>query len=183
MHNNNGFTLVELMITLAVAAILLTTAIPSFQTMVSNNRLVNEVNRFNSDLAFARSEAVKSGHVVVCRSSNPDAASPTCDSSAANAQAWEKGWLVFLDKDRNGTLDTDDVRLAVGKATINGLSLRANSAAANQIAFNKSGHTIGADTPVFALCDDRAEKYGRQITVTPAGKTRLESGSISDCEP
>ena len=55
MNEKNGFTLIELMITLAVAAIVLTVGIPSFQDFVYNNRLTTQANRFVTDMALARS--------------------------------------------------------------------------------------------------------------------------------
>ena len=66
-----GFTLIELMITLAVAAILLTVAVPSFQTLIKRNALTARTNNFIADLHFARGEAAKRGSdVSVCPSSN-----------------------------------------------------------------------------------------------------------------
>jgi type IV fimbrial biogenesis protein FimT len=59
-----GFTLLELLITMSVATILLTIAIPSFQYVTNSNRIAGEVNGLLGDLQFARSEAIKEGQYV-----------------------------------------------------------------------------------------------------------------------
>lgn len=90
MRKIKGFTLIELMITLAVAAIALVVAIPSFNQTMRNNSSSALGSELASALNFARSEAVKRAKRVSICASNDGA---TC--LAANN--WEKGWLVFID--------------------------------------------------------------------------------------
>ena len=88
ISRQRGFTLLELMITLAVLAILISTAIPAMRTTIQNNRMSGISNEFVTALQLARSEAIKrSAPVSVCASS--DQASCTGD--------WEDGWIVFRD--------------------------------------------------------------------------------------
>ena len=76
---SRGFTIPELIITMGVAAIILSTAVPSVSTTIKNNRLATQVNHIITDLHFARSEAAKRDvRVILCRSSNPNASSPSC---------------------------------------------------------------------------------------------------------
>jgi len=90
-----GVTLVELLVTLAVAAILTAAAVPSFQSMVQNNRAVTQVNEFVTAIHLARSEAVKRGNpVTVCASNNQR------QCNAGNS--WTTGWLVFEDTNASG---------------------------------------------------------------------------------
>ncbi|WP_019591516.1 GspH/FimT family pseudopilin [Thioalkalivibrio sp. ALE20] len=66
-RNATGFTLIELMVTIAVAAILLTVAVPGFQSLVQNNRATTAANQLSTAFNFARSEAVTRGvEVSVC---------------------------------------------------------------------------------------------------------------------
>ena len=90
-------TLVETMVTLAVAAILLTAAVPPMQGFIVRNQMSTEVNTLVGALYLARSEAVKRlQNVVVC---------PTTDSvNCAPATDWTPGWMVFSDPNNNGVV-------------------------------------------------------------------------------
>lgn len=82
MNKADGFTLVELMITLAVAAILLTVGIPSFRDFVMNNRITTQANEFVASIHLARSLAIKHQRPTqICVSANPTAATPVCAAS------------------------------------------------------------------------------------------------------
>ena len=105
MNRHSGFTLLELMVTVAVAALLLAIGVPTFQSMVRNNRIAAHTNDFMSSLNLARSEANKRGRrVVLCKSDKTDniaactAANNCCTTSTGN---WEQGWIVFVDADNN----------------------------------------------------------------------------------
>ena len=88
---NNGFTLIELMVTLGVAAILLSVGIPGFNGLIRDNRLTTDYNQFVSALNTARSEAVKRGvGVTTCKRN-------TAGTDCNNAGNWEDGWIIFTD--------------------------------------------------------------------------------------
>jgi type IV fimbrial biogenesis protein FimT len=97
-----GFTLLELMITVAIAAILLSVAIPSFFASIRSNRLTTDANQLVTAFNLARSEAVKRGGSVTVR--RVDANSSTNLGAAAN---WEDGWDVFVDQNANGNFNDD----------------------------------------------------------------------------
>src|SRR5882762_11696651 len=68
----NGFTLIEMLVVIAISAILLAVGVPSFSYMVDRNRVAGEVNQMLADLALTRSEALaRRGRVIMCRSTNP----------------------------------------------------------------------------------------------------------------
>jgi type IV fimbrial biogenesis protein FimT len=90
-----GFSLLELIMTMSVAAILLTIAIPSFRYVTNSNRVASEVNGLLGDLQFARAEAIKEGkNITVC----PSTDQVTCSKSVD----WETGWIVFADSNPPG---------------------------------------------------------------------------------
>jgi len=100
MKKNSGFTLIELMITLAIVAILLTVGVPSLTTFMQGNRLIAASNELITDLHVARSEAIKlNKRVTICESIN----GTSCTNPGTGD--WRKGWIVFVDAndDRVGT--------------------------------------------------------------------------------
>ncbi len=83
--SHGGFTLVELMVTLSVLAVLLGVGVPSFQATIRGNRITATANDLVAALQFARSEAVRLGvNVTLCPSNNQT----TCSG------AWTDGWVV-----------------------------------------------------------------------------------------
>jgi type IV fimbrial biogenesis protein FimT len=97
-----GFTLLELMITVTIAAILLGVAIPSFFEAIRSNRLTTNANQLVTAFNVARSESVKRGMSVTVR--RVDANSATNLGAGAN---WEDGWDVFVDRNANGVFNDD----------------------------------------------------------------------------
>jgi type IV fimbrial biogenesis protein FimT len=106
MQKQRGFTLIELMVVLAIVAVLVTIAAPSFTKIIQANSVATTVNVFMSDLRFARSESIRlGGGVVMCRSNAPEDATPACNSgSGPNSEGWSTGWIIFHD------LDGDDAK-------------------------------------------------------------------------
>jgi len=90
MRKIQGFTLIELMLTLTVAAIVLGIAIPSFNQTMLNNSSASLGSELSVALNYARSEAVKRAkRVSICASDN--------GTSCLAINNWDKGWLVFVD--------------------------------------------------------------------------------------
>lgn len=90
MKRSRGFTLIELMITLVLAAIILALGVPGFQDIVRNNRAATQSNELVAALSLARSEAVKRGaRVSLCPS--------TDQASCTGGTDWAGGWIVFRD--------------------------------------------------------------------------------------
>lgn len=104
MRSNSGFTLIELMVTLVVAAIALTIAVPSFQTQILNNRSIALGEDFASAINFTRSEAVKrAGRVSLCASDDGE----TCTGE------WRDGFIAFVDNVPDDTSTPPNVGLVL----------------------------------------------------------------------
>ncbi len=85
-----GFTLIELMVVLAIVGILIMVGVPQLQTFMQGNRLVASTNELHSALHIARSEAIKlNSSVSMCTSDD----SETCSDD----NNWANGWIVFAD--------------------------------------------------------------------------------------
>jgi type IV fimbrial biogenesis protein FimT len=138
-----GFTLVELMVTLSVLAILLTIAVPSFTGAIARSAVAGHVNTFMADARFARTEAIKRGaNVTMCRSDNPEAAVPAC--STVGTTDWSAGWLIFEDVDNNGAFATanNDILIRVqGALSQSGGMANASGTAFNAFTYNAIGRT------------------------------------------
>lgn len=97
-----GFTMIELLVTVSVAAILLAIALPSFTSVMNSNRLSAQANEVVAAMQLARVEAVRQNkRAIVCGSADGS----TCSGSTA----WNSGWITFLDVDGNGTPTASEI--------------------------------------------------------------------------
>jgi type IV fimbrial biogenesis protein FimT len=143
-RQQTGFTLIELMVVVALVAILTMLATPSFVSMIQSNRVSAEVNAFTGDLEFARSEAIKQGvPVSVCASSN--------GSSCLGANTWQSGWIVFSDLDGSGTVTAGDTLLRKRPAWSGGDTFSA-APSINAVTFSRDGFAnLPVASPVASI--------------------------------
>ncbi|MGI9329417.1 MAG: GspH/FimT family pseudopilin [Gammaproteobacteria bacterium] len=183
-----GVTLVELMITLAVLAVVLTIGIPAFGGFLQNNRMSAAANDVLSSLHLARSEALKRQvPVVVCASTTADAANPTCDGGAG----FDQGWVVFADTNNDAQVNGGDVVIAANgplHPAIGANSTWGTAGAPVYVAFGANGSRqdqILAATPSvinMELCDERGDieisggvAAGRWLRISATGHPRVFS--------
>jgi type IV fimbrial biogenesis protein FimT len=143
-----GFTLIEMLVVIAISAILLAVGVPSFTYMVDRNRVSGEVNEMLADLAMTRSEALtRRARVIMCRSSNPTSAGAVCDGAATD---WGSGWIVFVDNADPAlggvNFQRDDPAEAIVRAY-----RRTSQQVALTAAPGFAGITVTADGTVFLL--------------------------------
>jgi type IV fimbrial biogenesis protein FimT len=167
-----GVTLVELIVTLAITAILLAIAIPGYANFMNFNRLVAVTNDLASSLQLARSEAIKRGkRVTVCKSSNPMETFPGCDSSAG----WQQGWLVFVDGSTKGILDTGDQLLKVhGDVATAAITASNFGAYASYLPSGNSQGPGGLGNGTFHICLAGSK---RSIVINTIGRMRVAKGT------
>ena len=186
--NVSGFTLMELMLGLAIFFILAMVGVPSYVGYVRNSELSNSTTNLFSDMYYARSEAIKrKTSVSLCRSADAKNANPVCGGAANN---WTTGWLVFIDMNNSGSYEagTDNL-LRVNRPPSGNIRIMANNNANNRVEFSTDGSLVTTFAPaVFAVCDDRDadgsydEKHGRSIRVGPMGRPEITTGSIASCD-
>jgi prepilin-type N-terminal cleavage/methylation domain-containing protein len=104
MKKQKGFSLLELMVALAVAAIMSTVAVPALRSFIQNSNALAQANELVTALNYSRSEAVKRRMPVVMCAFNT-----AQNSCATSSVPWdENGWMVFADRDRDSAYDADD---------------------------------------------------------------------------
>lgn len=151
----NGVTLLELMVTVAIVAILGALAAPSFRTLIQTNRTRTVARELMSTLDLARSEAARRGQPVsVCRSSDGS-------SCSAMGAGWDSGWIVFVNENhvsasvnekKSPIRDQDEQLLQVKRDLPAGITVRPNSNFTNGITFLRTGLVWGLGTGTFAVC-------------------------------
>lgn len=129
---SDGFTLVELIITMVVAGILIAIAVPSFQSVIRNNQLSTQANEFVSALNLARSEAVTRGtRVAVCKSAN--------GTSCTTSGDWAQGWIVFADPDNDAHVNSVDEIIRVRERLDGTVTMVGTANVANYVSFLSNG--------------------------------------------
>lgn len=137
-----GFTMIELMMAIAILAIGLALSVPSIRTISANNQVVVANNSIMTGLNLARSEAVFRGHgVSICPSQN---------GTACADDEWNTGWIVFDNADGNGNMvEAEVIRASVRSSDIT------RSGLAGNVVFNPNGTTtLGASTSITVCYDD-----------------------------
>jgi len=178
----SGVTLIELLITLAVAAILVSIAVPSFQAVTRTNRLAAATNELVRALQLARSEAVTRGvRVTVCKSNTTDEADSddiVCNTGAA----WTDGWVVFLDVSNDGANagarddPGEENILRIGQPSITGsddLTIDGYTRFADYVSYLPDGVSDGAGGSNGSLCVSIGADE-RRIAIGPTGRIRTE---------
>lgn len=172
--NAKGVTLIELMVTLSIAAIILTLAAPSFQTLIRTTQVNTVTNGLVGVFNLARSEAIKRGWpVTVCKSGNINDASPSCNTAAS----WKDGWLAFVDNDQDGVVDTGETRLRVGKPDADSTIIDGGTNYSNFLAYLPSGSSVGnggGTQGTFSICLNGIQ---RNIDISNTGRVAVEAGT------
>lgn len=165
-----GFTLIELMVVVAVAAVLVTLAVPSFDASILSNRLGSFANSFVAAAQVARGEALKrNAPVRLCRSAN--------GTSCATSGGWEQGWIVFADTNNNAVVDTGETVVQIQQAIPTGYQLTGDT---YSIAFQ----SLGDVSPSANLVLCRKTPLGsqeRRITISAIGRTAVTTEKTGVC--
>jgi type IV fimbrial biogenesis protein FimT len=170
--NTQAFTLIELVMTMAIAGILVTIAIPSFNSTLTSSRLTNYANDLVGALNLARSEAVRRGVSVTVR--KIDNFSYTNLGAGVN---WETGWDIFTDINNDGKFDVGDALIRTYPQLQSSYTLRGNNNFINYIRYTPLGisNSIGS----FVICNNSdgnniPEKYtSKLITINFSGRPHM----------
>jgi len=172
-----GFTLIELMVTLAVLAILTMVAVPNFRDTIRRSRVSAASNALLADLHYARAEAINRGQLVsLCPSSNGS-------SCTAGGAAWEAGWLVYTypagAASANAAYAAGNILLRVADAR-EGVAVRASST--DVVSFGQQGQLRPGAALSFVTCmrNGNGDAAENPAAVPGARLALTGSGSLSN---
>lgn len=178
-RHSTGFTLLELMVTVTVVAILLGLAVPSFSDIIRNNRLTAAANDLLHSTHLARSEAIKrQATVVVCASGDSTAETPACNDGPF------REWIVFVDTNSNFIVDALEPVVERHGALDASVTVRNDRNAL--VSYSSSGFATpaGVKSPSsrVVLCDLRGNANARALVIASTGRTRVtkDGGDISE---
>lgn len=174
-----GVTLVELLVGLAVMALLLAVAVPSFSAMLQNTQRSTLTNDFLADLALTRTEAIRRGQrVAMCKSANGTA----CITSGH----WDQGWLLFVDGNNNGLRENTEPLVRQQASLPDGWRLSGNTPVARYISYHPMGNSrlvSGAfQAGTITICAlSPAQATVSQIVISSVGRPRSQRVTLPSC--
>ena len=164
----NGFTLIEVLVAIAIAAILLAVAVPSFSAANLNSRLRASSTELIASANLARAEAIKRNGVVnLC---------PSADGTSCSAGGWEQGWIVIAPA--KGALEAKIMKRR--DALPEGYKVTASGGIA-LVSFRPTG--VGATAVTFTICRS-APSIGDQervVTIDATGRTTSRRTTTGLC--
>ncbi|MDX1406037.1 MAG: GspH/FimT family pseudopilin [Woeseiaceae bacterium] len=165
-----GYSLYELIGTIAIASLVLSLGIPSFGRVVAEHRLKVDVDALFHAIHLARKESVmRRREVTLCPSANGRDCLPVSD--------WSTGWIMFVNLDRDSPAHRDTGE-AVLKQHAAGLH---NLIQANRRSFSFRTTQYRATNGTFTLCDKAGRAPARRLIVSYTGRPRVRLAEARTC--
>lgn len=186
MKQAHGFTAIELMVTVAVVAVLAALVVPNFRSLISQNRLTAQANDFLATVSYARTEAIKRGtRVTICRSTTTHQPPSEWRCAVGSGGGWETGWIIFAVAPTEAPTQPGSGERLRSKDSFGTTAhtMRSNSNVSNRITFSEHGMAPGFNG-TLTLCD-RSRLKARYIVISTTGRTRIAdkppSSSVFPC--
>lgn len=193
LGTKRGYSLIELLVTLMVAAILAAVAAPNFGEMYRQQQLNDHMTELVNAHRLARSESANRGRTVtVCKSADATTSTPTCGDDTVE---WEDGWIVFqnTDNDSPAVIDSGEPVVRVAAALKSSLTLRGTSTVDPHVSYLATGEV--ATPGMLVLCDNASLSYSRALFISITGRIKVanrdvngtpldnDGSPIDSCEP
>ena len=165
-----GFTLVEMLITVGIAALLLASAVPSLQEIFYKNSSLSYSNDLRVALYRAQNEAVRRNRKI------------TVQAKTSNNQYWEGGWNIFLDTDNDNTLDAGEELISTYVPRTTNQTLKSKNASfGSAISFDPFGLPLGSSGSTngeFWICrPDNNSTLSHTVKVDYSGYISVKTGA------
>ena len=175
----HGFTLVELLVTVALMGVLVSLAVPNFRSMLVKRSMQAAAESLVGDMRYARSVALKrSTRTVICRSTNGTGCSTVTGS-------WDVGWIVFVDMNSNDTIDSGDEIVRVQQPLSNVASIQDDGTPASTLKlfkFEPTGWAKSASqTFNFTPTGSVPSGSTRLVCISNTGRASLRAQSDTSC--
>ncbi|WP_158775626.1 GspH/FimT family pseudopilin [Cobetia sp. L2A1] len=162
--SERGFTLIELMITLAVLVITITIAVPAWQGIVARNAVAGTAETLAAAINYSRSEAVATSHDITLCPLN--GAGDAC----TNSTSWSNGWAVVEGALSDAQSSLNDADLELLRVYDAAITVEADVAG---ITFDSQGATENATW--LLICDQSGGEDHRQLELTSIGRVVTET--------
>ena len=171
-RQHQGFTALELIVTMAIIAILLATGVPAFKNYSWNLRMKTAMDQLQTDLKLARGLAISHNiQTIIC---------PATESNDCSGQStWQEGWIAFTDlnTDRQKQ-DGEPLLKQAGAVAMLNIS---NSGSRSNLRFYPNGSAPGSNTTIL-FCDKRGAAFAGTITVSNSGRIRIQTNGSETSE-
>lgn len=169
-NNAEGFTLVELMVVIAVLAVLLGIAVPSLKRFIQEQQMLSALRELRATLTLARTESIKRQLAVLA------------DNQDGN---WTTGWRVYVDSNGNGVWDSGEPEILHRAAVANGLAIAGNTPVRRYVRYVPSGQTqllAGAfQAGTIRLCTPDSGHLPRLLVISATGRVRTTRDENGVC--
>ncbi len=170
LTNVRAFTLIELIISIAVTSILAVIALPNYNDFIVQMRVDNEISQLYRTLLLTRNSAINSGsRAILC---------PLNDSSECTTQ-WQNELSVFVDGNNNNIFDANEQVIQIRAAITEGDSL-VYGKGRNKITFNPTGSLSGLANGTFKYCPKTNKNRARGIIIARSGRLYQSRDSNND---
>ncbi len=180
MSRWNGFSLIEVVVTMAIAAIVLSVGVPSFQSYIQNNRQTIAINEMATALQLARNSAIsRRVPVTLCKSPN----GINCVTGGGSGD-WSQGWMMFTNPDDidgvTGLNPGTEVLLRVHHALPGNATLIGSGPVINQVTFMPQGKINNGFGGTITHCDSRGNTAAVALVISMGGQVRQAEDTNND---